>query len=206
MFQKSSFDNATETTLVRYRYFEYVLLVPYFKLIMTSLLYDILYYLLIYFLKKCYGNIKSDKNEENIRTKSIQENMISNLFLEFLFMTMIKGSSLGFGIFYIIKLDKEIRRIIKLRDINNNQENVLKVMKSVVKISGIFDFLTIIFQIFFLIIKLCNACKMNKSYYRKENKINKLKKRKELKKVVSTGNISLPETGEDRFSYEKLDN
>ena len=208
IFQKKAFDNATKTTLVRYRYFEYVLLVPYFKLIMTSLLYDILNYSVRFFLKKFYTNIKSDKNEENIRTKSIRENMVSNLMLEFLFMSMIKGLALGFGVFYVIELDKEIKRIIKLRDINNNQEKTLKGMASVVTISGFFDFITIIFQIIFFMINLCKSCKGKKSYFNNENKINQLQKRgtkKGLKKVDSTGNISLPETRGDDFIYEKLD-
>ena len=97
--QKSSFNSATTTTLVRYRYFEDVLLNPYFKLIMTSLFYDILYYSGKFLLVRYFFNIKSESNEENVRTKSIRENMVSNIMVEFLFMTMIKGLALGFGFF-----------------------------------------------------------------------------------------------------------
>ena len=204
--QKNSFNSATKTTLVRYRYFEDVLINPYFKLIMTSLFYDILYYSSKFLLTRYFFNIKSKENEENIRTKSIQENMVSNLLVEFFFMTMIKGLALGFGIFYCIELDKEIKRIIKVRDINNNQENILNGMITVVAVNGIFNFLTIVYQFLFFGIRFFLACKDNKKHNFQENSIGRQNKGKELKKVNSAGNISLPETeiNGDNITYQKL--
>ena len=204
--QKNSFNSATKTTLVRYRYFEDVLINPYFKLIITSFFYDILYYSSKFLLTKYFFNIKDEKNEENIRTKSIQENMVSNIMVEFLFMSMIKGIALGFGFFYCIELDKEIKRIIKLRDINNNQENILNGMLTVVNVNGIFNILTIVYQFMFFGVRLFVACKNNKKNNIQENHLERKHTEKELKKVRSEGNISLPETQSngDDITYEKL--
>jgi hypothetical protein len=210
--QKGMFNSKTETTLVRYRYFENVLVEPYFKLIITSFFYDILLYTTTFLLTKYFFKVSSDKNEENIRTKSIQENMVSNLMVEFLFMIMIKGLALGFGIFYIYEIDEEIKRIIKVRDINEDQEAVLNSMISFVIINGVLNFITIVYQFFYFGIRLWIACKNNKKGHvqenmimddrKKFNKINTIKKEKHL--VSSFGNISLPETKEE-INYEKLD-
>ena len=196
--QKSSFNSVTKTTLVRYRYFEDVLLDPYFKLIMTSLFYDIVYYCGKCLLTKYFFKVNLEKNEENIRTKSIQENMFSNILVEFLFMTMIKGLALGFGIFYVIEIDSEIKRIIKVRDINDEQEKVLNSMITIAIICGVFNFITIIYQFIFFGIRLFSATSSKKKYY-SDNNINK-----GLKKVNSEGNISLPETQDELVNYEKL--
>ena len=210
--QKSIFNAKTQTTLVRYRYFEDVLIEPYFKLIITSLFYDVLLYTTTFLLSKYFFKVSSDKNEENIRTKSIQENMVSNIMVEFLFMTMIKGLALGFGIFYIYEIDEEIKRIIKVRDINEDQEAILNSMISFVIINGVLNFITIIYQFFYFGIRLYIACKNNKKIdvqenmlmdeKKKLNKINSIKKEKHL--VNSFGNVSLPET-HDEINYEKLD-
>ena len=209
--QKSSFNSATTTTLVRYRYFEDVLLNPYFKLIMTSLFYDILYYSGKFLLVRYFFNIKSESNEENVRTKSIRENMVSNIMVEFLFMTMIKGLALGFGFFYVIELNKEIKRIIRLKDINNKQENVLDSMSTVVIINGIFNLMTMIYQFIFFGIRLYIACQEPKKNNLQENHLREIEKKysnsseKGLKKVDSSGNISLPEAHGENISYEKLE-
>ena len=52
--KKNSFISETTTTLVRYRYFLYVLLDPYFKLIMTALFFDVLLYLSSFLLKRYF--------------------------------------------------------------------------------------------------------------------------------------------------------
>ena len=209
--QKNSFNSATTTTLVRYRYFEDVLLNPYFKLIMTTLFYDILYYSGKFLLLKYFFNIQSESKEENIRTKSIRENMVSNIMVEFLFMTMIKGLALGFGFFYVIELNKEIKRIIKLKDINNKQENVLDSMLTVVTINGIFNLLTIIYQFIFFGVRLYFACQKPKKNFLQESHLKEFESKyhssyeKGLKRVDSSGNISLPETQGEKITYEKLD-
>lgn len=209
--QKSSFNSATTTTLVRYRYFEDVLLNPYFKLIMTSLFYDILYYSGKFLLLRYFFNIKSESNEENVRTKSIRENMVSNIMVEFLFMTMIKGLALGFGFFYVIELNKEIKRIIRLKDINNKQENVLDSMLTVVTINGTFNLLTMIYQFVFFGIRLYIACQepnknnLQESHLREIEKKYNISSENGLKRVDSSGNISLPEAKGENIIYEKLD-
>jgi hypothetical protein len=205
--QKNSFNSVTKTTLVRYRYFEDVLINPYFKLIITSFCYDIFYYSGKYFLKNFFFKVNLEKNEENVRTKSIQENMVSNIIVEFLFMTMIKGLALGFGIFYIYEIDSEIKRIIRVRDINDSQEMVLNSMISIAIICGVFDFLTIIYQFIFFGIRLVAASISKKSYYNNKDK-NEKNINKGIKRVNSEGNISLPEsheTNEEMVNYEKLE-
>ena len=132
--------------------------------------------------------------------------MVSNLMVEFLFMTMIKGLALGFGIFYCIELDKEIKRIISVRDINNNQEKILNGMITVVITNAIFNFLTIVYQFLFFGVRFFVACKDNKKNNLQENQIGRGNKDKELKRVSSSGNISLPEkeSNGDDMTYEKL--
>jgi len=125
--------------------------------------------------------------------------------VEFLFMTMIKGLALGFGIFYIYELDIEIKRIINLKDINNRQEDVLKEMLTVVISCGIFNFATLVYQIIFYGIRLFIACKRKTNFFfLQENHLKKYIKDDKMKRV-SAGNISLPETNEDNIMYEKLD-
>ena len=52
--KKNSFISETTTTLVRYRYFLYVLLDPYFKLIMAALFFDILLYSSSFLIKNYF--------------------------------------------------------------------------------------------------------------------------------------------------------
>ena len=51
----------------------------------------------------CFCKETNDKNADNVRTKAMKENKMSNLFVEFLFLILIKGLSLGFGFFYSIE-------------------------------------------------------------------------------------------------------
>jgi hypothetical protein len=149
--------------------------------------------------------LSNEKNEVNIRTKSVQENMVSNIMVEFLFMTMIKGLALGFGIFYIYELDIEIKRIINLKDINNRQEDVLNEMLTVVIFCGVFNFATLVYQFIFYGIRLFIACKRKSNFFfLQEDHLKKKIKNDDVKRI-SVGNISLPETNEDNITYEKLD-
>ena len=209
--EKSEFNENTKTTLVRYRYFEEVLINPYFKIIITSVFYDIFLYSVSFLLSKYFFGLKLEKNEENIRTKAIQDNMVSNIMVEFLFMAMIKGLALGFGIFYSIEIDKEIKRIINLKDINTDQEKILHTMEYVVILNGICNLITILYQFLFFGQRLCEECKSNKNYYIQENRLENLKKfeqknlnKKKHERVPSSGNISLPETREGGITYDKL--
>lgn len=204
--KKNSFNLETRTSLVRYRYFENVLIDSYFKLIITHLFYDVFYYILTYFLTRFFFDLSNEKNEVNVRTKSVQENMVSNIMVEFLFMTMIKGLALGFGIFYIYELDIEIKRIINLKDINSRQEDILNGMLTLVVCCGIFNFATLVYQFIFYGIRLFIACKRKSNFFfLQEDRLKKLNKNGGMKRVNSIGNISLPETNEENISYEKLD-
>lgn len=218
--QKDDFNSKTETSLIRYRFLENVLIEPYYKLMITALLYDILLYTSTFLLSKFFFKVSSDKNEENVRTKSMRENRVSNIFVEFIFTTMIKGLALGFGFFYVTQMDKEIKRILKVRNINDNQENVLNSMISIVIINGVSNILTIIYQFLFFGYRLATACKdqgkknnnvkrrMTQEDKFKLNNIDKINKRHGIKKdknvVGSFGSISLPEI-EDDIKYQKID-
>jgi hypothetical protein len=149
--------------------------------------------------------LSNEKNEVNIRTKSVQENMVSNIMVEFLFMTMIKGLALGFGIFYIYELDIEIKRIINLKDINNRQEDVLNEMLTFVIFCGVFNFATLVYQFIFYGIRLFIACKRKSNFFFLQEDHLKKKIKNDNVKRISVGNISLPETNEDNIMYEKLD-
>jgi hypothetical protein len=149
--------------------------------------------------------LSNEKNEVNIRTKSVQENMVSNIMVEFLFMTMIKGLALGFGIFYIYELDIEIKRIINLKDINNRQEDVLNEMLTFVIFCGVFNFATLVYQFIFYGIRLFIACKRKSNFFFLQEDHLKKKNKNDVMKRISAGNISLPETNEDNITYEKLD-
>jgi hypothetical protein len=125
--------------------------------------------------------------------------------VEFLFMTMIKGLALGFGIFYIYELDIEIKRIINLKDINNRQEDVLNEMLTVVIFCGVFNFATLVYQFIFYGIRLFIACKRKSNFFFLQEDHLKKKIKNDNVKRISVGNISLPETNEDNIMYEKLD-
>jgi hypothetical protein len=149
--------------------------------------------------------LSNEKNEVNIRTKSVQENMVSNIMVEFLFMTMIKGLALGFGIFYMYELDIEIKRIINVKDINDKQEDVLNEMLTVVIWCRVFNFATLVYQLIFYGIRLFIACKRKSNFFFLQEDHLKKKIKNDNVKRISVGNISLPETNEDNIMYEKLD-
>ena len=165
---KNSFISETNTTLVRYRYFLYVLLEPYFKFLMTALFFDILVYALKFFLIKYFFKLNQEDNQQNILTKSVQDNMISNILLEFFFMVMIKGLALGFGIFYIIELYDEIYKIKGVKNLNSEQENILDKMITIVIIGGISNSITIGYQFFYFGFKLYSSCRKNNFFFCKK--------------------------------------
>ena len=166
--KKNSFISETTTTLVRYRYFLYVLLDPYFKLIMAALFFDILLYSSSFLLKKYFFKLSNDENQQNILKKSVQDNMISNILVEFFFMTMIKGLAIGFGFFYLIELYKEIDKIKGIKDINKEQENILNQMITIIIIAGISNISTIGYQFIYFGIRLCKACSKTNFFFCKK--------------------------------------
>lgn len=163
--KKTSFNKVTETTLLRYNYLEGVLIDPYMKLILTALFYDVLYYFVILFLSKILFQISTEDNEENIRTKSVKENLLSNIFVEMLFMVMIKGLALGFGFFYVYEMLIEIKRILNLGGLNQKQIDELKSMQNFVNFCGIAIIATVAYQILIYCIKFIKACKERRSFF-----------------------------------------
>ena len=162
--KKNEFISETTTTLVRYKYFLYVLLDPFFKLLMAALFFDFLLYVSSFLLKKFFFKLNKE-NEQNVLTKSIQDNMLSNILIEFFFMLMIKGLALGFGFFYLIELVKEIDKIKGIKDINNEQENTLNEMITIIYINGVFIVLTVGYQFIFYGIRLCKSCCRNNFFF-----------------------------------------
>ena len=156
--KKNSFISETHTTLVRYRYFLYVLLEPYFKLLMAALFFDVLLYLVSFLLKRYFFKLNKE-NQQNILIKSVQDNQTSNIIVEFFFMVMIKGLALGFGFFYLIELIKEIDKIKGISDINKEQESVLNGMKTTIIIAAISNCMTIGYQFVYFGIRFFKSCK-----------------------------------------------
>ena len=116
---KNSFITETKSSLYRYKFFIYVLIEPYFKLLMAALFFDILFNLSSFLLKKYFFKLNKE-NQQNILTKSVKENMTSNIIVELFFTIMIKGLALGFGIFYLLSASKEIDKIKGVKRIKKN--------------------------------------------------------------------------------------
>ena len=87
---KNSFISKTTTTLLRYRYFLYVLLGPYFHLLMAALFFDIILYSLKFFLVKYFFKLNKEDSQQNVLTKSVNDNMVSNILVEFLSNLFLK--------------------------------------------------------------------------------------------------------------------
>jgi hypothetical protein len=135
---------------------------------MTTLFFDILLYLSSYLLKKYFFKLNTDENNQNVLTKSIQDNMISNILVEFFFMVMVKGLALGFGIFYLYKLYNEIDKIKGIGNINNSQEDILNQMKNIIIANFIFNSLTVGYQFIFFGIRFYKACRKNNFFFCKK--------------------------------------
>ena len=79
----------------------------------------------------------------------MKENKMSNLFVEFLFLILIKGLSLGFGFFYAIESVIETKRIIE--DITNIQtETQLKILNSILTLCVYIKWMDLITMIYVL--------------------------------------------------------
>ena len=79
----------------------------------------------------------------------MKENKMSNLFVELLFLILIKGLSLGFGFFYAIESVIETKRIIE--DITNIQtETQLKILNSILTLCVYIKWMDLITMIYVL--------------------------------------------------------
>ena len=116
------------TKLDSQREFEYlsdVLITSNLKLHYTAFAYDIIYIFCFLFLSKCiFNENETDQNSENIRIKSMKENELSNLFIEFFSLFFIKGIALGFGFFYSFEIVFEIQKIVKDISTPKNEEQI----------------------------------------------------------------------------------
>ena len=165
---KNSFMSVTKTSLYRYRFLIYVYVEPYFKLIMASLFFDILFYLSSFLLKRYFFKLNKE-NQENILTKSVQENMVSNILVELLFTLMIKGAALGFGIFYLISANKEIDKLKGISDIKVEQIQILDKMKTIIYTGIISNYITFGYLFIFFTIRLFVSCDKNSDSIQKRN-------------------------------------
>ena len=155
---KNSFMSVTKSSLYRYRFLMYVLVEPYFKLIMASLFFDILFNLSSILLKKYFFKLNKE-NQENILTKSVQDNMVSNILVELFFTIMIKGLALGFGIYYLISANKEIDKLKGISDIKEEQIQILDKMKTIIFSGIISNYITFGYLFLFFTIRLLSSCK-----------------------------------------------
>ncbi len=137
-------------SFLQYEYLIEVLINSYFKFQNISLLFDISYYLLVKFFEKYIYNEKKEKDHDNVLLKAIKDSKISNLFMEFFFLVLIKGIALGFSYFYLYEILKECKRIIDdfSNPQNNEQLDILNSILSNCNLMKIMIFLTI-FYIFF---------------------------------------------------------
>ena len=165
---KNSFITETKSSLYRYKFFIYVLIEPYFKLLMAALFFDLLFNLSSFLLKKYFFKLNKE-NQQNILTKSVKENMTSNIIVELFFTIMIKGLALGFGIFYLLSASKEIDKIKGLRDIRIEQEQILNRMKSIIFSGLVSNYITFGYQFIFFTIRISLSC--NKKNDDNKNKI-----------------------------------
>lgn len=119
----------------------------------------------------CFCKETNDKNADNVRTKAMKENKMSNLFVEFLFLVLIKGLALGFGFFYAIESVIEAKRIIE--DITNIQtETQLKILNRILTLCVYIKWMDLITMIYVL---WMYGVRFGKDFWKDENKSKKAK-------------------------------
>ena len=166
--EKNLFIPEIKTSHYRYNFLLYILIEPYFKLFMASLFFDILFNLSSFLLKHYFFKLNKD-DQQNILTKSVQENMTSNIVVELFFTLMTKGLALGLGIFYLLSAIKEIDKIKGLRDIRIEQQQILNKMKTMIIAGLISNYITFGYQIIFFSIRI--ALSYNKKKVGNKNQI-----------------------------------
>ena len=146
----SLFQNTESDSFLQYDYLSGVLLRPYFILQTVVLSFDIGYFVLYLLLVFIFCKTGGNEHDDNVLTKSIRENKMSNLFMEFLFTVTVKGIALGFGFFYIIETIIETRRIIedKSNEQTDRQNELLKQLLFQSKIL----FGSLLFQMIYILI------------------------------------------------------
>ena len=189
----------SEDSYLQYEYLNDILIISYLKLLITASSFDIVYFLLYFFLNVCICNNNED-NLDDVKIKNIQEQKISNLVIEFLFFILIKGIALGFGVFYSIEIIDETKRIIddKSNPQNDKQLQLLKNIKIISYFMKWIVILTIIYLIGIYLFRFYTFCLLNES---KSNEI-KTYNIKEIK-IDEERSLSLEEIGEINNSVIK---
>ena len=113
---KTLYEITEEDSQLQYEYLSEILIISFFKLLITTCIFDIGYFLVNLFFTYCFCKFEEDAN---IKIPINQGNKFSNLVIEFLFFFLIKGIALGFSYFYSIEIIEETKRIIN--DYSNPQ-------------------------------------------------------------------------------------
>lgn len=172
---KTLYEITEEDSQLQYEYLTEILIISFFKLLITICIFDIGYFLVNLFFTYCFCKFEED---ENIKIPINQGNKFSNLVIEFLFFFLIKGIALGFACFYSIEIIEETKRIIN--DYSNPQtKEQLELLKSIKNHTYFMKWIILITMIYLLFIYLTKfifyICQSD------DNKINKENKSKEIK-------------------------
>jgi hypothetical protein len=188
---------------------------------MIVLCYDVTSIFFTIFLNFCFygSNEESDINADNLRAKSKKENKFPNLLLEFLFMFVIKGVSIGFSFFFLLKSNWEIERLLndKTIEFKNVQIKLLKKINILCAIMKWFLLINFIYIFWFYGMKISKhfvkkkSVKSNlnlniKSYFideKKENKTSFLAEMINRKSSDDDMNI-IDKSNSPSESYQKL--
>ena len=172
---KTLYEITEEDSQLQYEYLTEILIISFFKLLITTCIFDIGYFLVNLFFTYCFCKFEED---ENIKIPINQGNKFSNLVIEFLFFFLIKGIALGFSCFYSIEIIEETKRITN--DYSNPQtKEQLELLKSIKNHTYFMKWIILITMIYLLFIYLTKfisyICQSD------DNKINKENKSKEIK-------------------------
>lgn len=175
--------NTEEDSKLQYEYLSEVLCASYFILQMVATSFDVVYYLLYLAFEFLLCNETNDRHADNVRTKAMKENKMSNLFVELLFTLLIKGLALGFGFFYSIEIVIEARRIIE--DLTNIQTQVqLEILNSILGLTTYIKWLNLITMIYVIWIY---GVRIGKNWWKQCSK----KKKKSNKKIKDNNDTSI---------------
>ena len=83
--------NNEEDSQLQYEYLTEIWIISFFKLLITTCIFDIGYFLVNLFFNYCFSKFEGNK--------------CSNLVIEFLFFFLIKGIVLGFSYFYSFEIN-----------------------------------------------------------------------------------------------------
>ena len=199
---KSLFNNTENDDYLQYDYLSNVLCEPYFILIKVIVTFDLGYFMIYFFLKFILCNTSSGNvHNDNVLTKSIRENKMTNLLVEFLFLFFIKGISLGFGFFYAIEAVIETKRIIE--DVSNAQsDKQLEILNEILTTTLYikwFDLITMIYTLWMYVVRIGKGIWKNKEKRKRKDRVGDVQEKQLLIKRNESEHVNLDE------SEEKID-